>query len=97
MRPKTFVEKFIDTIDVSDLDLEYPHYSPSYNEGDDAIRNDVMIPWDKLDFVEAPSMDINDVLEVLNNLKEKGANRIYIADHGDHHGYYFYGVNLMEI
>jgi uncharacterized protein related to proFAR isomerase len=42
-------------------------------------------------------MDIDNVLEIVNSLKESGANRIYIADHCDHHGYYFYGVKLIEI
>mgnify|MGYP006928717531 CR=1 FL=1 len=56
-----------------------------------------MIPYNKLDFTEAPSMDIDETIKILTELKEKGANRIYIADHCDHHGYYFYGVQLREI
>ena len=87
---KTFVEKFIGTEERTELDLDYPNY-----EGDE--RNEVMIPHNKLNFVEAPSIDIDEVIEILNQLKEKGANRVYIADHCDHNGYYFYGVNLIEI
>jgi hypothetical protein len=86
---KTFLEKFIEVKSVTELDLDYPHY-----EGEE--RNEVLIP-SNLSFVEAPSMDIDNVLEIVNSLKESGANRIYIADHCDHHGYYFYGVKLIEI
>jgi hypothetical protein len=55
-----------------------------------------MIPHNKLNFAEAPSMDIDKTIKILTELK-KGANRIYIADHCGHHGYYFYGVQLREI
>lgn len=87
---KTFVEKFIGKESRTELDLEYPNY-----EGDEA--NEVMIPRNLLDFTEAPSMDIDEAIKILLELKSKGANRIYFADHCDHHGYYFYGVKLMEI
>ena len=87
---KTFVEKLIDCKTRTELDLEYPHY-----DGDD--RNEVMIPYNKLSFVEAPSLDIDEAIKIITELKEKGANRVYIADHCDHHGYYFYGVKLVEI
>ena len=87
---KTFVEKFIAVESRTDLDLEYPNY-----EGE--VSNEVMTPHNKLNYVEVPSMDIDDVINILNELKEKGSNRVYIADHCDHHGYYFYGVELKEI
>lgn len=87
---KTFVEKFIAVESRTELDLDYPNY-----EGEE--RNEVMIPHNKLNFAEAPSMDIDEAIKILTELKEKGANRIYIADHCDHHGYYFYGVQLLEI
>ena len=87
---KTFVEKFVAKKNLTDLDLVYPYY-----EGEES--NDVMIPHNKLTYVNVPSMDIEKVLTILNEMKEKGANRIYIADNVDHQGYYFYGVKLMEI
>jgi len=87
---KTFVEKFIAVESRTELDLEYPNY-----EGE--VSNEVMTPHNKLEYVEAPSMDIDDVINILNELKKRGSNRIYIADHCDHHGYYFYGVELKEI
>ena len=87
---KTFVEKFIAVAKNLNLDLKYPNY-------EDKINIEVMIPHNKLNYVEVPSMDIDDVINILNELKEKGSNRVYIADHCDHHGYYFYGVQLKEI
>ena len=87
---KTFVEKFIAVAKNLNLDLKYPNY-------ENKINNEVMTLHNKLEYVEAPSMDIDDVINILNELKEKGSNRVYIADHCDHHGYYFYGVELKEI
>jgi hypothetical protein len=87
---KTFVEKFIDVERRTELDLVYPYY-------EDGKINEVMIPHNKLNFAEAPSIDIDEAIKIITGLKEKGANRIYIADHCDHHGYYFYGVKLIEI
>lgn len=87
---KTFVEKFIAVKSRTELDLDYPNY-------DGEERNEVMIPSNKLDFVEAPSMDINEAIKILQEMKKKGANRIYFADHCDRRGYYFYGTQLKEI
>jgi hypothetical protein len=84
--PKTFVEKFIGSEVRDELDLEYP-----YNKGD------VMTPVSRLDFAEVQSIDINEVIKICNDLKNKGANRLYIATHSDHQGYYFHGVCLKEI
>lgn len=87
---KTYVEKFIGEISKTELDLDHPFY-------DGEERNEVMIPHNRLGFTEAPSMDIDEVIGVLNELKNQGANRVYIADHCDHHGYYFYGTKLIEL
>ena len=58
-----------------------------------------MIPYNKLNYVESsiPSIDIDTVIKTLQNLKESGADRVYIATHCDHNGYYFNGVKLKEI
>jgi len=90
---KTYVEKYIDVIIKSDLDLEHPFY----DKKDPESQNEVMIPYHKINFAEVPSMDINDVIKYLMTLKDKGADRVYIADHVDHKGYYFYGTKLIEI
>ncbi len=87
---KTFVEKLIAEESRTDLDLDYPHY-----EGE--VKNEVMIPHSMLSFTEVPSLDIDEAIKILIGFKEKGANRVYIAEHCDHNGYYFYGVKLMEI
>ena len=88
---KTFVEKLVAAEERTELDLEHPYYDKLGN------RNEVMVPYSVLNFVEAPSIDLDEALKILTELKEKGANRVYIADHCDHHGYYFYGVKLLEI
>ena len=87
---KRFIEEIVGVEVREDLDLNYPFYG----DNDD---NEVIIPFNELEFVEAPSIDIDEVISILNKLKNNGANRVYIADHADHHGYYFYGVELKEI
>ena len=87
---KTFVEKFIVEESRTELDLDYPNY-----EGEE--RNEVMIPSNKLSWAEAPSMGIEEAIKILEDMKTKGANRVYFAAHCDHHGYYFYGTQLKEI
>ena len=88
---KTYVEHFVAEESKNELDLEFPYY-----DGDE--DNDVIIPYDHLSYVEdgVPSIPIDDVVEMLTKLKKAGANRVYIAPHCDHHGYYFYGVKLAE-
>jgi len=87
---RKFVEIFIAVESRTELDLDFPNY-----DGDE--RNEIETPYDKLTWSEAPSMDIDETIKILTDLKEKGSNRVYIADHCDHHGYYFYGVELVEI
>lgn len=89
---KAFVEKFICKVSRTELDMEFPNY-----EEDGEERNEVMIPYNMISFADSPSMDIDEAIKILEEIKEKGANRVYIADHSDHHGYYFYGVQLKEI
>jgi hypothetical protein len=87
---KTFVEKFIAEESRTELDLDHPYY-----DGEEG--NEVMTPHHKMTWAEAPSINIDEVIVILDNLKKKGANRVRIADHSDHHGYYFYGLKLIEI
>lgn len=87
---KTYREKFIEKISRIELDLEHPRYT-----GDD--KNEVIIPYEDIVFAEAPSINIDELIELLEELKQKGSNRVYIAQHCDHHGYYFYGVKLSRI
>lgn len=89
---KTFAEKLVDKKAFTELDLEYPFYESG---GQDEC-NEVLTPSSIL-YTESPSIDIDIVISTLQNMKELGANRVYIADHCDHHGYYFYGVKLSEL
>ncbi len=89
---RTFVEKFIDKEELTELDCEFPFYDKNTED-----RNEVLIPHSHLSFAQCPSVDIDRVITILNNLKEKGANRVYLADHVDHQGYYVYGTKLIEI
>ena len=74
----------------TDLDLEFPFYDENDN------RNDV-------DTVHAHfsdttvSMDINLLIKTLHDMKEKGTERVYIAQHSDHFGYYITGIKIEEI
>jgi hypothetical protein len=87
---KKFIEKFIAQESRTELDLDYPNY-----EGEQ--RNEITTPDQDLTFVEVPSIAIKEVIEILTSLQEKGSDRVYIATHEDHHGYYFYGVKLLRI
>ncbi len=90
---KIFEEKFVYRDSVTDIDLQYPFY-----HGDD--RNEV-ITSSEMGEVEywdgAPSIDTWELIDVLEHIKEQGAERVYIADHSEHRGYYFYGVKLKEV
>jgi hypothetical protein len=88
--PKTFAERLVETVDKTELDCDFPFYT-----GENGERNEVLSP--SLPFVEVPSLPIDEVIAVLQQLKDKGANRVYIADHVDHHGYYFYGTKLQQL
>jgi hypothetical protein len=88
---KRYLETVVAKESVTELDLVFPFYDEDQN------INEVEIPYSEIKFAEAPSIDINYVINTLLNMKEKGANRVYIADHIDHHGYYFYGVKLEEL
>jgi len=90
---KTFVEKFINEQSLTELDGEYPYYETV----DQEEPNEVMIPSQKLTFADTLSMDIEEAISILVKLKLDGANRVYISDHIDHRGYYFYGTKLIEI
>lgn len=55
-----------------------------------------MIPYNKINCT-VPSMNIDDVMGILNKLKEDGANRVYISTDDGHRGYEFFGVQLKEV
>lgn len=87
-----YAERFVKQIERTELDLEFPYYN-----GDDEKRNEVLFPHHLIGFAEAPSIEIDEVMKIMTELKSEGADRVYIADHSDHHGYYFYGVKLNKL
>lgn len=88
---KNYREKLIVQESRTEIDLESPFY-----DGDE--RNEVDTVWDELNYVDGvPSMELDELIGILQNMKRRGADRVYIATHEDHHGYYFYGVKLEEI
>lgn len=89
---RKFRETLLVKVNKTEIDLDFPFYTDG-NEG----KNDVEIPYEEITFGESPSMDIDEVMQILSDMKDKGSNRVYIADHSDHHGYHFYGVKLTEI
>lgn len=86
---KRFKEKLIESKEFSEIDLEYPFY-----ENDE--RNEVEMPNEEI-WYDTESMSIDDAILTLEHLKEKGADRVYIVAHSDHHGYIFTGVKLEEL
>lgn len=46
---------------------------------------------------ELDSMLIEDVVEILNRLKESGAERVCFGTHADHGSYFFLGTKRVEI
>jgi hypothetical protein len=87
-------EKLIGKFDITDIDIEY-NYSDELDESGDQIRLDIKYS-DEVSYSECPPAKIDEVIKNLILLKEKGAERVYISEHIDHHGYYFYGVKLEE-
>ena len=88
---KSYREKFIVQESRTEIDLDPPFY-----DGDE--RNGIDTVWDELKYVDGvPSMELDELIGILQNMKRRGADRVYIATHEDHHGYYFYGVKLEEV
>lgn len=89
-----FKETYIEEIEHSELDLEYPFYT--VDENDEDVRSEIEYD-NKVDWSESPSIEIDEVIKTLETLKSKGANRCYIIAHSDHYGYVFTGVKLEKI
>lgn len=87
---KKYKEILIEEVSEDELDLESPFYDgDERNEIDSSELGDI---WS-----ESPSIDIDEVIKILSSLKEKGANRVYLFAHSDHHGYIITGVKLVEL
>lgn len=90
---KKFIEKYIDNVEKTDLDLNWPFY----DENEESTKIEYSKSAREFSLSEAPSLDIDEAISVLQELKKQGANRVYIGDHCDHHGYHFTGVKLVEV
>lgn len=90
MKRRSFIEKFVKRDIITNLDLKYPRYIKN-------TKSDVYVSSFVPKEVKAPSMCIDELIDLLNSLKSEGANRVYISDVKDFEGYVFYGVNLEEI
>jgi len=87
---KKFKESLIEEIEISDIEsMSEPFYT-----GDE--RNDVEMPDNDV-WYEADSINIDVVIKTLEQLKNNGANRVYLYSHGDHNSYILTGVNCQEI
>lgn len=85
---KRYKETVIEEVEYSELDLESPFY--------DGEEENVVVVADNI-WAEVPSIDLDVAIKTLIDLKEKGANRLYMYAHVDHIGYIFTGIKLEEI
>lgn len=85
---KQLKETFISKKEVSDLDLLPPFWNEELDES-------YPLELSKEGYYQdAPSMDIDELITMLKNSQEKGANRVYMESHNDHRGYEFVFVKL---
>ena len=81
---KKYKEKLIERIEFSELDFEEPHWSEGEEDANDIEYLDAVE-------TETTSINIDLAISTLKNLKEKGADSVYIYQHVDHIGYIFTG------
>lgn len=89
-----YQEKVLGVFELTDLDLDY-YYSNELDENGDRVRLEIKTS-DEVYFGECPPAKIDDVIDYLTQLKNMGSDMVYIGEHIDHHGYYFYGIKLEE-
>jgi len=85
----TYVEKLIKEKAITDLDMKFPFYNG-------AVRNEVLFT-DESRRIQAMSIDINEMIGVLQSFKQEGVDRVAIETLVDNHGYYILGMELKEI
>lgn len=82
-----YKEILINEVETEEIWGSEPFYNNETDEANDIdFLNDV---WS-----ESSSMPIDEALKILTDLKENGAERVYIYAHGDHNNYIFTGVTL---
>ena len=78
-----------------DLDNEYPFVTNELDKFGELVCNNVSFHPNI--FSETNSISIQDLEDVLKNLKEEKAERVYIYPHTDHRSYIFTGVQYEQI
>ena len=84
--PTKYKEVFIEEVEYSEIDLEEPFWT-----GEEP--NDM----DELGIGDVESIGINLVINTLIDLRDKGADRVVIQTHCDHHAYIFTGIKLEKV
>lgn len=90
-----YKETHVFTHSEEDLDVMPPFYTGEEDEDGDPIRNHVETYNEHIS--EAPSINIDTVIEILMEGKKRGADRVYIGDHCDHFGYEFAFVKAEKL
>lgn len=86
-----YKEHFIKEIAMTDLDAEFPFYTEENEDDPNNVEYSTENFWS-----DSPSANIDKVIDILNELKSSGSDRVYIYAHPDHRGYYFSGVKLEK-
>lgn len=79
---KTFIENSYD-LDELDIDL-YEEFDHKIEENDDDF---VEIDKGEYGMADATPVKIDEIIDVLIGLKNRGATHVQLEDDGDHHGY----------
>lgn len=87
-----FKEKLINVNYHEELDFLHPFYNDETEEFNEIDDSEMPSIWS-----DTVSMDIDEAINTLKQLKEEGANRVYIVAHTDHVGYIYTGVKLEEV
>jgi len=95
MKRNLFIREYKVQKEVSELDFElYDLLFPKWSENDEEHPE----PIDKVGKFywtgESAPMQIDEVIKVLNQFKQKGCNHVEIMYHTDHIGYVFSGVDI---
>jgi hypothetical protein len=91
--------KQLTAIEVSDLDLVNEDEILGVNPEGHDCKEIVTKKLDARNHYIDESIDINidTVIGVMKQLKEKGCNYVQIFHHSDHHAYEFYGIHMSEM
>ncbi len=86
-------EKNHSEIDIELLEDQFPGYSDDDSEDSYPLlfrKNDKKMSYSG----EQDPIKISHVEDIIKTFKAKGCTHIEIMHHGDHNGYYFYGIDI---